>query len=76
LSGSSCFEERYAAKAKVALFKGGLILLAAVAVATQIIYKFIVPNPPIFEVMGAFSFLGFAGKLPLSFSAMAASPEC
>lgn len=45
------------AKAKVALFKGGLIFIAACAVAAQIVYKLFVPSIPIFEVMGAFSFL-------------------
>jgi len=45
-------------KAKVALFKGGLIFLAACAVAAQVAYKFFVPSVPIFEVMGAFSLLG------------------
>lgn len=45
-------------KAKVALFKGGLILLAAFIVAAQIIYKFFVPSVPVFEIMGAFSLLG------------------
>lgn len=45
-------------KAKVALFKGGLILLAAIAVALQIIYKLFVPSIPLFEVMGIFSLLG------------------
>lgn len=47
-----------AVKAKVALFKGGLIFLAACAVATQVAYKILVPSVPIFEVMGAFSLLG------------------
>ena len=47
-----------AVKAKVALFKGGLIFLAACAVAAQIVYKLFVPSVPIFEVMGAFSLLG------------------
>jgi len=51
-----------AVKAKVALFKGGLIFLAAVTVAAQIIYKFFVPGLPIFEVMGAFSLLGLAAN--------------
>ncbi|OQY26354.1 MAG: cation transporter [Candidatus Cloacimonetes bacterium 4572_55] len=46
-----------AVKAKVALFKGGLIFLAACAVAAQIIYKIFVPSAPLFEIMGAFSFL-------------------
>jgi Co/Zn/Cd efflux system component len=47
-----------AVKAKVALFKGGLILLAACAVLAQLAYKFFVPSVPIFEVMGVFSLLG------------------
>jgi Co/Zn/Cd efflux system component len=51
-----------AVKAKVALFKGGLILLAAVAVAAQITYKFFVPSLPLFEVMGTFSLLGLAAN--------------
>lgn len=51
-----------AVKAKVALFKGGLIFLAAVAVAAQITYKLFVPSLPIFEVMGAFSLLGLAAN--------------
>lgn len=49
-------------KAKVALFKGGLILLAAIAVAVQIIYKLFVPSVPIFEIMGAFSLLALVGN--------------
>lgn len=51
-----------AAKAKVALFKGGLILLAALAVAGQIAYKFLAPSVPVFEVMGVFSLLGLAAN--------------
>lgn len=49
-------------KARVALFKGGLIFLAACAVAAQIAYKFFVPGVPLFEVMGAFSLLGLAAN--------------
>jgi len=49
-------------KAKVALFKGGLILLAAVGVAAQIIYKIFVPSLPLFEVMGIFSLIGLAAN--------------
>lgn len=49
-------------KAKVALFKGGLIFLAAVAVAAQIIYKFFVPSVPVFELMGLFSLVGLAAN--------------
>ena len=51
-----------AVKAKVALFKGGLIGLAAVAVAAQVTYKLFVPTLPVFEVMGAFSLLGLAAN--------------
>ena len=51
-----------AVKAKVALFKGGLIFLAAFAVATQVAYKVFVPSVPIFEVMGAFSLLGLVAN--------------
>ena len=50
------------AKAKVALFKGVLILLAALAVVAQIAYKLVVPSTPLFEVMGAFSLLGLAAN--------------
>lgn len=50
------------AKAKVALFKGGLIFLAAFAVAAQIVYRLLVPSAPLFEVMGAFSLLGLAAN--------------
>lgn len=50
------------AKARVALFKGGLIFLAACAVAGQIGYKLLHPETPIFEVMGAFSLLGLAAN--------------
>lgn len=51
-----------AVKAKVALFKGGLIFLAALAVAAQIAYKFFFPSLPIFEVMGAFSLIGLVAN--------------
>lgn len=50
------------AKARVALFKGALIFLAACAVLAQIIYKLYVPVVPVFEIMGAFSLLGLAGN--------------
>lgn len=49
-------------KAKVALFKGGLILLAACVVAAQIAYKIFVPSVPLFEVMGTFSLIGLAAN--------------
>lgn len=50
------------AKARVALFKGVLILLAAGAVGVQIAYKMLVPGVPVFEVMGLFSLLGLAAN--------------
>jgi Co/Zn/Cd efflux system component len=50
------------AKARVALFKGGLILLAALAVVAQIAYRLVVPSTPLFEIMGAFSLLGLAAN--------------
>ena len=49
-------------KARVALFKGGLILLAALAVAAQVGYRLLVPTVPLFEVLGAFSLLGLAAN--------------
>jgi Co/Zn/Cd efflux system component len=49
-------------KAKVALFKGGLILLAACTVVAQLVYRFFAPSVPIFEVMGAFSLLGLVAN--------------
>ena len=49
-------------KAKVALFKGGLILLAAFVVAAQIIYRLFVPGIPVFEIMGIFSLLALAAN--------------
>jgi len=50
------------AKAKVALFKGVLILAAAVVVGSQIVYKLIYPTTPIFELMGVFSFMALAAN--------------
>ena len=44
-------------KAKVALFKGALILLAALIVTGQIIYKLYIPSLPVFEAMGIFGIL-------------------
>lgn len=51
-----------AVKAKVALFKGGLIFLAACAVAAQIVAKLFTPTVPLFEIMGAFSLIGLAAN--------------
>jgi len=49
-------------KAKVALFKGWLILLAAFVVASQIVYRFFVPHLPSFEIMGIFSLAGLVAN--------------
>ena len=51
-----------AVKAKVALFKGYLIFLAACIVAAQIVYKLFVPTVPVFEVMGVFSLVALAAN--------------
>lgn len=51
-----------AVKAKVALFKGYLIFIAACVVAVQIVYKLFVPTVPIFELMGIFSLVGLAAN--------------
>jgi len=50
------------AKARVALFKGVLIFLAALSVLAQIGYKLFFPSTPLFEIMGAFSILGLAAN--------------
>lgn len=49
-------------KARVALFKGGLIGLAALVVAGQVVHKLMVPSVPVFEVMGGFSLLGLGAN--------------
>jgi len=51
-----------AVKAKVALFKGVLIFLAAVTVAGQIAYRLYSPSVPVFEIMGGFSLLALAAN--------------
>jgi Co/Zn/Cd efflux system component len=51
-----------AVKAKVALFKGVLIFLAALTVVAQIAYRLFVPGVPVFEVMGLFSLAGLAAN--------------
>lgn len=51
-----------AAKAKVALFKGGLIFLAALAVVAQIVSKLVSPSVPAFDEMGMFSLIGLAAN--------------
>jgi Co/Zn/Cd efflux system component len=50
------------AKARVALFKGGLIFLGASAVVAQVIWKLNHPVLPTYEVMGAFSLVGMAAN--------------
>jgi Co/Zn/Cd efflux system component len=50
------------AKARVALFKGGLIFLAVCAVSVQIVSRLISPALPVFEVMGLFSVMGLAAN--------------
>lgn len=51
-----------AVKARVALFKGALIFLAAAVVAAQIVYRLFVPSVPLFEIMGIFSLVGLAAN--------------
>jgi Co/Zn/Cd efflux system component len=50
------------AKARVALFKGLLILLAAIVVIVQIGFRLAHPAVPLFETMGIFSLLGLAAN--------------
>lgn len=50
------------AKAKVAVFKGGLIFFGACVVLVQIIQKLMVPVLPSYEVMGVFSLMGLAAN--------------
>lgn len=49
-------------KARVAFFKGALILTAAFVVLGQLIYKVMFPAVPIFGVMGAVSVLALIGN--------------
>ena len=46
------------AKARVALFKGGLIFLGASVVIGQVVWKLIHPVTPSYEVMSVFSLAG------------------
>ena len=50
------------AKARVALFKGGLIFLGASIVIGQVAWKLIYPVLPSYEVMSAFSLAGLAAN--------------
>src|SRR5690606_3608341 len=51
------------AKAKVSLFKGLLILTAAVAVSVHVVYKLTHPGVPVFELMGLMTLVGLAGNV-------------
>lgn len=50
------------AKAKVAVFKGGLILLGGLLVLGQVTYKLFNPAVPIFELMGVFSLVALTAN--------------
>ena len=50
------------AKARVALVKGGLILMAALVVAGQLVFKLMNPSIPVFELMGGLSLLALAAN--------------
>lgn len=50
-------------KARVALFKGILILIAAIVVLGQIGYRLMVPGTPLFETMGAIALLALAANV-------------
>ena len=50
------------AKAKVALFKGGLIFIGACVVLVQIVQRLIVPVLPSYEIMGIFSLAGLVAN--------------
>ncbi|MEQ1882955.1 MAG: cation transporter [Burkholderiales bacterium] len=49
-------------KARVAMFKGTLILVAGIVVLGQVVYRTVIPTLPIFEVMGAISVLARAAN--------------
>ena len=49
-------------KARVALFKGGLILAASLAVVAQIVHRLMVPVLPSYEIMSIFSMAGLAAN--------------
>lgn len=51
-----------ATKARIALFKGGLIFLAASVVIAQVIHRLISPVLPSYEVMTVFSIAGLAAN--------------
>jgi Co/Zn/Cd efflux system component len=49
-------------KARVALFKGSLILLAGLAVLGQVVYKLAFPVVPVFQTMGVISVVALAAN--------------
>lgn len=49
-------------KARVAMVKGSLILIAGLVVVAQIVHRLIVPATPMFETMGALSVLALAAN--------------
>ena len=49
-------------KARVALFKGGLIMLAGLFVLGQVAYRVIYPAVPVFETMGIVSMIALAAN--------------
>lgn len=49
-------------KAKVALFKGGLIFLAASVVIAQVFHRLVYPVVPSYEIMSLFSVAGLAAN--------------
>jgi len=51
------------AKAKVSLFKGLLILFAALAVSAHLVYKLTHPAVPVFELMGLMTLASLAGNV-------------
>jgi Co/Zn/Cd efflux system component len=51
-----------AVKARIALFKGGLIFIAACFVVTQIVHRLVNPVLPSYEVMSIFSLVGLAAN--------------
>jgi Co/Zn/Cd efflux system component len=52
-----------AAKARVALFKGVLILAAAIAVGVQIVWRLLNPETPLFETMSVAAVLNLGANL-------------
>ena len=49
-------------KAKVALFKGGLILATGLFVLGQVVYRVLEPTVPVFETMGGIGFLSLVAN--------------